>query len=63
MRPILLAFLVASAAGVPTQREFWPRLPDAKPGQWRYRHPERAQTIDEYKAADPTRGTAQRKGI
>jgi len=63
MRSFLLAFLVASAASVPTQREFWPRLPEAKPGQWRYRHPERAQTFDEYRAADPTRGTSERKVI
>jgi len=63
VKAILLSFLVASAASVPTQREFWPRLPNAEPGQWRYRHPEQPQTVDEYRAAQPKRGTAERKVI
>ena len=63
MRTLLLTILVASAASVPTQREFWPRLPAAKPGQWRYRHPEQPQTLGQYRKADPKRGTAERKVI
>lgn len=63
MRTFLLTILVASAASVPTQREFWPRLPEAKPGQWRYRHLEQPQPLDAYRAADPKRGTSKRKVI
>jgi len=63
VKSAVLLLLVASAASVPTQREFWPRLPPAKSGEWRFRHPEKPQSMEQYLAADPKRGTAKRKII
>jgi len=59
----MLSLFVASAASVPTVREFWPMLKPAKPGEWRFRHPEQPQTLAAYRAADPKRGTDTRKVI
>jgi len=63
VKSAVLLLVVAAAASVPTQREFWPRLPAAKPGEWRFRHPEDPQTLKEYRAAKPQRGTPERKII
>jgi archaemetzincin len=41
----------------------WKPLPPARPGEWRWRFPEKAQTFAEYKAARPTRPTAMRQKI
>ena len=60
----VLAFaLLAKRPDVPAPGGFWKPLPAAKHGDWRYHYPEEGQTFGEYKAAQPTRGTATRKRI
>ena len=68
MRLCLAVFLFVLAApkrpDVPAPGGFWKRLPPV-PGKedWRADHPERGQTLREYKEAGPTRPTAKRTRI
>jgi len=56
-----LAALLLLAA--PTTDEIWKKLPPAKPGEWRWRHDEKPQTVPQYRAADPKRPTGKRRVI
>jgi archaemetzincin len=42
---------------------FWKPLPPPRPGEWRWRYPERGQTFAEYKDAQPVRPTPPRRTI
>lgn len=59
---VLLALLLL-AAPTPTRDEFWKKLPPAKPGEWRFRHIEKPQTLAAYRAAKPVQPTRQRTVI
>jgi len=41
----------------------WKPLPPPQQGEWRWRFPEKGQTLREYKAARPTRPTAARQTV
>ncbi|MHC4938454.1 MAG: archaemetzincin [Planctomycetota bacterium] len=47
----------------PTADELWPKLPPAKPGDWRWRHDEKPQTLKQYRAASPKRPTERRRYV
>jgi len=49
--------------GAPTAEELWPKLPPARPGEWRWRHAEEPQTLAQYRAAEPERGTEKRRVV
>ena len=63
VKTVVLMSLLVLAAPVPTPAEFWKKLPDAKPGEWRHRHSEKPQTLEAYRSAEPVRPTGKRTVI
>ena len=61
MKATALATLLLIAA--PASERLWPALPPAKPGEWRWRHDEKAQSEEQYRAAKPKRPTRERRFV
>lgn len=61
---LVAILLLAGAKGpeVPAPRFFRP-LKQAQRGEWLYLHPEPGQTLSEYQASDPVRGTDRRRVV
>jgi archaemetzincin len=60
---ILLLAAPNTQPDVPIPPGVWKPLPPPQPGDWRWRFPEKGQTFREYKAARPTRPTAERQTV